>query len=182
MVTEDDDPLHRRRGRHRLRRALALPAVSRPRRGRAARPETASPPRSGERSPASPASSPMSAARPTRSTRCRSGSIRRCFTGTSVIFFAVTNAVKLMPYFALGQFDATNLAASAVLMPIAPLATLAGAFVVRRMRPRGLLPVHLHHGRVIGRLEARLGRRCRNVLRRESICDGAAPFSDHRSR
>jgi hypothetical protein len=43
--------------------------------------------------------------------------------------------VKLIPYFALGQFDATNLTLSAVLMPLAPLATLAGAWVVRRMRP-----------------------------------------------
>jgi uncharacterized membrane protein YfcA len=59
----------------------------------------------------------------------------KVFTGTSVIFFAITNAVKLIPYFALGQFDTTNLAASAVLMPVAPLATLAGAFVVKRMRP-----------------------------------------------
>jgi len=57
------------------------------------------------------------------------------YVGTSVIFFAVVNAVKLIPYFALGQFDATNLAASAILMPVAPLATLAGAWLVRRMRP-----------------------------------------------
>jgi uncharacterized membrane protein YfcA len=62
------------------------------------------------------------------------------FTGTSVIFFAVTNAVKLVPYFALGQFDATNLGASALLMPIAPLATLAGASAVRRMRPQIFYP------------------------------------------
>lgn len=55
-------------------------------------------------------------------------------TGTSVIFFAVVNAIKLIPYFALGQFDAANLAASAVLLPLAPLATLAGAWLVRRMR------------------------------------------------
>jgi uncharacterized membrane protein YfcA len=60
----------------------------------------------------------------------------KVFTGTSVIFFAVTNAVKLIPYFALGQFDATNLEAAAVLMPVAPLATLAGAFAVKRMRPQ----------------------------------------------
>jgi uncharacterized membrane protein YfcA len=60
----------------------------------------------------------------------------KVFTGTSVVFFAITNAVKLVPYFALGQFDAANLEAAAVLMPIAPLATLAGAFVVRRMRPQ----------------------------------------------
>lgn len=60
---------------------------------------------------------------------------QRIFTGTSVVFFAVTNAVKLVPYFALGQFDATNLAISGLLMPVAPFATLAGAWVVRRMRP-----------------------------------------------
>jgi uncharacterized membrane protein YfcA len=65
----------------------------------------------------------------------------KVFTGTSVIFFAIINAVKLIPYFALGQFDATNLEAAAVLMPIAPLATLAGAFVVRRMRPQIFYPI-----------------------------------------
>lgn len=57
----------------------------------------------------------------------------RLYTGTSAIFFAVVNAVKLVPYFMLGQFDTTNLTASAILMPIAPLATLAGAWLVRRM-------------------------------------------------
>ena len=64
----------------------------------------------------------------------------KVLTGTSVIFFAVTNAIKLVPYFALGQFDSTNLAASAALMPIAPLATLAGAWLVRRMRPEVFYP------------------------------------------
>ncbi len=64
----------------------------------------------------------------------------KVLTGTSVIFFAVTNALKLIPYFALGQFDATNLAASFALMPIAPLATLAGAWLVRRMRPEVFYP------------------------------------------
>ncbi|PZO72352.1 MAG: hypothetical protein DI629_20915, partial [Mesorhizobium amorphae] len=62
------------------------------------------------------------------------------FTGTSTIFFAVTNTVKLVPYFLLGQFDATNLAASAVLMPLAPVFTLAGAWLVRRMRPEIFYP------------------------------------------
>jgi uncharacterized protein len=46
----------------------------------------------------------------------------------------VVNAVKLVPYFALGQFDATNLAASAILLPLAPVATLLGAFIVRRLK------------------------------------------------
>lgn len=59
----------------------------------------------------------------------------KVLSGTTAIFFAITNAVKLVPYFALGQFDAVNLATSAVLMPLAPLATLAGAWLVRRMRP-----------------------------------------------
>lgn len=63
------------------------------------------------------------------------------FVGTSVIFFAVVNAVKLIPYFALGQFDATNVTASLVLMPIAPLATLAGAWIVRRMKPEIFYPL-----------------------------------------
>ena len=62
------------------------------------------------------------------------------YVGTSVIFFAVVNAVKLIPYFALGQFDAANLTASAVLMPIAPVATLAGAWIVRRMKPEIFYP------------------------------------------
>jgi len=64
----------------------------------------------------------------------------KVLSGTSAIFFAVTNAVKLIPYFALGQFDTSNLAASAVLMPIAPLATMAGVWLVRRMRPEVFYP------------------------------------------
>ena len=64
----------------------------------------------------------------------------KVFTGTGVIFFAVTNAVKLVPYFALGQFDTANLTASLVLMPLAPLSTIAGAFVVKRMRPEVFYP------------------------------------------
>lgn len=55
----------------------------------------------------------------------------RLFAGTAVIFFAVVNAVKLGPYFALGQFSAENLMTSLVLMPLAPVATLVGAWLVR---------------------------------------------------
>jgi len=57
------------------------------------------------------------------------------FVGTSVIFFAIVNAIKLVPYFLLGEFDRTNLLAAAVLLPLAPLSTLAGAWLVRRVRP-----------------------------------------------
>lgn len=64
----------------------------------------------------------------------------KVLTGTSVVFFAATNTVKLVPYSVLGQFDATNLLASVVLMPFAPAATLAGAWLVRRMRPQVFYP------------------------------------------
>ncbi len=57
----------------------------------------------------------------------------KIYTGTSTIFFAIVNAVKVVPYFALGQFSATNLAASAVLLPIAPIAIFAGVMIVKRM-------------------------------------------------
>jgi len=49
--------------------------------------------------------------------------------------------MKLIPYFLLGQFDTANLTASAVLMPIAPLSTIAGAYIVRRMRPQVFYPL-----------------------------------------
>lgn len=59
----------------------------------------------------------------------------KTYTGTSVRFFAIINAIKLVPYFALGQFDATNLSTSLALAPLAPVATLAGAYIVKRMKP-----------------------------------------------
>jgi len=65
----------------------------------------------------------------------------KVLSGTTAIFFAITNAIKLAPYFALGQFDSANLAASAVLMPLAPLSTLAGAWLVRRMRAEIFYPL-----------------------------------------
>lgn len=64
----------------------------------------------------------------------------RVYTGTSVIFFAVVNAVKLIPYFALGDLGERNLAVSAILLPLAPLSTLAGAWLVRRMRAEIFYP------------------------------------------
>lgn len=38
--------------------------------------------------------------------------------GTTIVFFAVINAVKLVPYFALGLFDTRNLSTSMTLAPI----------------------------------------------------------------
>jgi uncharacterized membrane protein YfcA len=58
------------------------------------------------------------------------------FAGTSVIFFAVTNAVKVVPYFFLGQFDRQNLITAAIIGPIALPAVFLGVWLVRRIDPR----------------------------------------------
>lgn len=64
----------------------------------------------------------------------------RAYTGAAVRFFAILNAIKLVPYFALGAFDTKNLYLSAILLPLAPAATFAGAWVVKRMRPDVFYP------------------------------------------
>lgn len=58
---------------------------------------------------------------------------RRHYAGTWVVFFALTNLIKVLPYFLLNQFTSGNLATSAVLLPAAPLAILLGIFLVRRV-------------------------------------------------
>ncbi|MEM6461711.1 MAG: sulfite exporter TauE/SafE family protein [Pseudomonadota bacterium] len=65
----------------------------------------------------------------------------RTYNGTSIRYFTVVNALKVLPYFALGQFDASNLTTSAVLLPLAPLATFAGAWIVKRMRAEVFYPL-----------------------------------------
>lgn len=57
----------------------------------------------------------------------------KVFTGTSVLFFAVVNLVKVGPYAALGFFDARVLASALVTLPLAALAVRVGAWAVRRM-------------------------------------------------
>jgi len=64
----------------------------------------------------------------------------RIYTGTSVIFFAVVNVIKVAPYAALGQFSASVLASALVMLPLAVAATLAGAALVRRMRAEVFYP------------------------------------------
>lgn len=53
------------------------------------------------------------------------------FIGTSAIFFAVMNWLKVIPYAALGQFSAKGLATSAVLLPLAILTNQLGFWLVR---------------------------------------------------
>lgn len=64
----------------------------------------------------------------------------REYTGAAVRIFAILNAIKLIPYYQLGQLDFTNLYLSATLFPFAPIATISGAMIVRRMRPDFFYP------------------------------------------
>jgi hypothetical protein len=53
------------------------------------------------------------------------------YAGTTTILFAVVNAVKLVPYWALGQLSLENLELAAWLLPGAIAATFAGVWLVR---------------------------------------------------
>lgn len=64
----------------------------------------------------------------------------KVFTGTTVMFFAVTNAVKLIPYAALGEFDLGTLSRAMAMVPLAVLATWLGGRVVRHMRASVFYP------------------------------------------
>ena len=58
------------------------------------------------------------------------------FAGTGVVAFAVINAVKVVPYFALGQFSGENLLIALHLMPVACLGVLLGIWLVKRVSQR----------------------------------------------
>ena len=58
------------------------------------------------------------------------------FAGTSTIAFAVINAVKLVPYYALGQLSLSNLKMAAVLAVPAAIAVFAGFRLVKVMPER----------------------------------------------
>ena len=60
---------------------------------------------------------------------------RDVFVGTSAIFFAAVNWIKVPAYVALGQFTAANALATAVLLPFAILGSLAGVKLVRKVAP-----------------------------------------------
>ncbi|MDB5631569.1 MAG: hypothetical protein JWR49_424 [Tardiphaga sp.] len=57
--------------------------------------------------------------------------------GTTTIFFAVVNALKVVPYFMLGQFTPANLATSIALLPVAIAANFGGIWLVKHT-PTGL--------------------------------------------
>jgi uncharacterized protein len=59
--------------------------------------------------------------------------------GTTTIFFAIVNALKIGPYFALGQFNTRNLVTSLMLLPLAVAANALGIWLVR------VTPTHIFY-------------------------------------
>lgn len=57
------------------------------------------------------------------------------FIGTSSIFFAIINWLKVPAYFALGQFTWGNMQLSLVFLPLALASTMTGVWIVRRIKP-----------------------------------------------
>ncbi len=62
---------------------------------------------------------------------------RDTFIGTSAIFFAVVNWMKVPAYIALGQLTPKVLATAGVLLPLAIASTWAGVWLVRRVPAEG---------------------------------------------
>lgn len=60
---------------------------------------------------------------------------RDLLVGTTAIYFAATNWLKVPAYAALGQFTRANLLTSAALLPLALVSTVAGVWLVRRIEP-----------------------------------------------
>jgi uncharacterized protein len=58
------------------------------------------------------------------------------FAGTMAVFFGAINLAKWLPYAALGLLDTTNLATSAVLLPLGPLSVWLGIWATRRIESR----------------------------------------------
>ena len=59
---------------------------------------------------------------------------KREYQASSVLLFTFLNAIKLLPYFALGLFDTSNLVISLWLLPVAPLAVLLGVWAHHKVR------------------------------------------------
>lgn len=64
------------------------------------------------------------------------GMSKAVFAGTATIAFTVINAVKLVPYYALGQLNPANLKMAAILSVPAAIAVFAGVRLVKVMPER----------------------------------------------
>ncbi|MND32711.1 Sulfite exporter TauE/SafE [compost metagenome] len=63
------------------------------------------------------------------------------YTGASIRFFAIVNAVKVIPYFFLGALDTQNLTLSATLLPVALVSTIMAAAVVKHLKAETFYPM-----------------------------------------
>lgn len=63
------------------------------------------------------------------------------YTGASIRFFAIVNAVKVIPFFFLGVLDTRNLALSATLLPVALISTILGATFVKHLKAEFFYPM-----------------------------------------
>ena len=61
---------------------------------------------------------------------------KMAYAGTTTILFAIVNAEKLVPYWALGQLSLASLRDAALLFPVGIAATLATVRLVRRIPER----------------------------------------------
>lgn len=57
----------------------------------------------------------------------------QALVGTTAVFFAVVNWIKVPAYLALGQFTPANLLTAAALLPFALASTFAGVWLVRKI-------------------------------------------------
>ena len=57
----------------------------------------------------------------------------KIYAGTGAIYFAVLNYTKFVAFIHLGQVSQTNLSTSAILFPLAIVATMGGVWLVRRV-------------------------------------------------
>jgi uncharacterized membrane protein YfcA len=55
------------------------------------------------------------------------------YVGTTIVFFTVINAAKIVPYSMLGLFDSRNLGTATALLPVAVLGILLGIWVRKRL-------------------------------------------------
>jgi uncharacterized membrane protein YfcA len=55
------------------------------------------------------------------------------FVGTTTVFFAAVNVMKIVPYFMLAQFSAKNFSTALILLPMAVLANFAGIWMVKTL-------------------------------------------------
>ncbi len=69
---------------------------------------------------------------------------KQAYIGTTIVFFAAINYIKLIPYGMLGQFTTDLLITSAVLAVLAPVGVLTGAWLQHRINERAFY--HLCYG------------------------------------